>query len=373
MLLSIRRLACAACLFVLVLPGCRKKDDAAAKANEPALTVSVVPVLQQQVANGITVSGPVSPVEEMQLGVEVSGQRVTALKVDVGQWVKAGQVLLTLDHRTLDAGLAQANANLRQAQAGAALARSNLVRGEGLAKDKFISASQLDQLRAEKQQADAQLATAQAARDTSALQRSFAELRAPANGQISKRLVQPGQIVAGGTELMRLIRDGKLEWRAELPSSQLSLVKPGDRIALRGRDGETVEGRVRAVSPGVDAGTRTGTIYADLPNPEGLHPGSYLEGRIDTGLADSPVVPAAAIVLRDGFQTVFVVDVQNKVHATRIETGNKDAGQVQVLRGLKAGDRVVIEGTGFLADGDVVKIVAPSTANAANAKTGTTP
>ncbi|MBS0226040.1 MAG: efflux RND transporter periplasmic adaptor subunit [Proteobacteria bacterium] len=369
---SIRRLACAACLLVLVLPAC-KKDDAATKAAEPALTVSVVPVLQKQVANGLTVSGPVSPVEEMQLGVEVSGQRVTALKVDVGQWVKAGQVLLTLDHRTLDAALAQANANLRQAQAGAALAKSNLVRGEGMAKDHYISASQLDQLRASKQQADAQLATAQAARDTSALQRSFAELRAPANGQVSKRLVQPGQIVAGGTELMRLIRDGKLEWRAELPSSQLSQVKPGDRIALHGRDGETVEGRVRAVSPGVDASTRTGTVYADLPNPEGLHPGSYLEGRIDTGLADSPVVPAAAIVLRDGFQTVFVVDAQHKVHATRIETGNKEGGQVQVVRGLKAGDRVVVEGTGFLADGDVVKVVAASTASAANANAGTTP
>lgn len=368
---SIRRLAFAACLFALVLPACKKTDDATAKAAEPALTVSVTPVVQKQVANGITVSGPVSAVEEMQLGVEISGQRVTALKVDVGQWVKAGQVLLTLDHRTLDAGLAQANANLKQAQAGAALAKANLVRGEGLVKDHYISASQLDQLRAAKQQADAQLATAQAARDTSALQRSFADLRAPANGQISKRLVQPGQIVAGGTELMRLIRDGRLEWRAELPSSQLSLVKPGDRIALRGRDGETVEGRVRAVSPGVDASTRTGTMYADLPQPQGLHPGTYLEGRIDTGLTDSPVVPAAAIVLRDGFQTVFSVDAQNKVHATRIETGSKDGGQVQVVRGLKAGDRVVIEGTGFLADGDVVKVVAPSTTNAANA--GTTP
>ncbi|PNS08839.1 efflux RND transporter periplasmic adaptor subunit [Solilutibacter silvestris] len=371
MSLSIRRLALVACLLAIVLPGCKKQDDAATKAAEPALTVSVIPVLQQQVANGLTVSGPVSPVEEMQLGVEISGQRVTALKVDVGQWVKAGQVLLTLDHRTLDAALAQADANLKQAQAGAVLAKANLVRGEGLAKDHYISASQLDQLRAAKLQADAQLATAQAARDASALQRSFAELRAPANGQISKRLVQPGQIAAGGTELMRLIRDGKLEWRAELPASQLSLVKPGDRIALRGRDGEMVEGRVRAVSPGVDASSRTGTMYADLPQPQGLHPGTYLEGRIDTGLADSPVVPSAAIVLRDGFQTVFVVDAQNKVHATRIDTGSKDGGQVQVLRGLKAGDRVVVEGTGFLADGDVVKVVAPSAAGVA--KTGTTP
>ncbi len=370
---SIRRLACLACLLVLVLPACRKQDDSAAKAAEPALTVSVVPVLQKEVASGLTVSGPVSPVEEMQLGVEVSGQRVTSLRVDVGQWVQAGQVLLTLDHRTLDAALAQADANLKQAQAGAALARSNLVRGEGLAKDKFISASQLDQLRAAKQQADAQLATAQVARDSSALQRSFADLRAPAAGQISKRLVQPGQIAAAGTELLRLIRGGRLEWRAELPSSQLGLVKPGDRIALHGRDGETVEGRVRAVSPGVDASTRTGTIYADLPEPGGLHPGSYLEGRIETGLVQSPVVPAAAIVLRDGFQTVFLVDAQNKVHATRIETGNKDGAEVQVLRGLKAGDRVVVEGTGFLADGDVVKVVAASATTPATPAAGTTP
>src|SRR3546814_12223291 len=94
----------------------------------------------------------------------------------------------------------------------------------------------------------------------------FAELRAPADGIISKRLVQPGQVVAAGTELLRLIRDGRLEWRAELSADDLALVEPGATVQLPSREG-TVTGRIRAVSPGVDSPATTGTIHPALPEP----------------------------------------------------------------------------------------------------------
>src|SRR5688572_3065590 len=223
------------------------QDPAAARAAS-SLAVTVAAPRTRELARAITVSGPVAAVEEMQLGVEVSGLRVTSLDVDVGQPVRRGQVLLTLDHRMLDADLKQAHAAYREAEAGAALARSNLARGENLEKDHFISASQLDELRATRTQAEARLGTARAARDAVALRRSFADLRAPADGIISKRLVQPGQVVAAGGELLRLIRDGRLEWRAELPSGQLAQVAPGDTVVLRSREGAKVEGRVRAVT-----------------------------------------------------------------------------------------------------------------------------
>jgi RND family efflux transporter MFP subunit len=294
----------------------------------------------------------------MQLGVEIGGLRVTSLDVDVGQTVEQGQRLLSLDHRSLDADLAQAQAALREAEAGAELARSNLARGQQLAAGKYISAGQLDELRAARTQAEARLGTARAARDASALRRSFADLRAPAAGIVSKRLVQPGQVVVAGTELLRLIRDGKLEWRAELPASQLGQVGPGDPVRLRGRDGSAVTGRVRAVSPGVDTQTRTGTVYADLPEPGGLQPGTYLEGRIESGTAQALAVPTAAVVLRDGFPSVFTVDAQGKAQQRRIETGSADGGWTEVRQGLKAGERVVVEGAGFLADGDPVRVVA---------------
>ena len=348
----------------LAVGACKKgedKDKAAAEAASSALAVSTQPAMKREMASGLTVSGPVSPVEDMQLGVEVSGLRVTALNVDVGQQVRRGQVLLTLDHRMLDSDLAQANAALREAEAGAQLARSNLARGQQLASGKYISAMQLDELRANRTASEARLGTARAARDASALRRSFADLRAPADGLISKRLVQPGQVVAAGSPLMHLIKDSRLEWRAELPARQLASVKPGDVIRLTTEKGEPVEGRVRAVSPGVDATTRTGTVFADLPagllQAGTLQPGAYVQGRIDTGVGMASVVPASAVVLRDGFPTVFTVDAQSVVHQQRIETGVRDAGQVEVVSGVAQGAQVVVDGAGFLADGDKVRVV----------------
>ena len=346
----------------LVLTGCSDETPDASNAAAPssAMAVTTASVEMRELARTVLVSGAVAPVEEMQLGVEVSGLRVTDLLVDVGQRVRLGQVLLVLDSRMLDSELRQAEAGLREAEAGAALARANLSRGENLVRDRFISAGQVDELRAARTQSEARVGTARAARDAAALRRSFAELRAPADGIVSRRLVQPGQVVAGGGELLRLIRDGRLDWRAELPVAQLSAVKPGDRIALRGPGGTVVEGRVRAVSPGVDATTRTGTVYADLPDPKGLAAGAYLEGRIDTGRARVATVPTTAVVLRDGFATLFTIETKagaRVARAQRVRTGARGGDHVELLDGPKPGQAVVVKGAGFLADGDAVRVV----------------
>ncbi len=353
--------------LALATAACSKKDTTADAAPTSAMAVTVVPASSRRIQRSVLVSGPVAAWEEMQLGVELSGLRVTALNVDVGQQVHKGDLLLQLDHRSLDSDLAQANASLREAEAGASLAHSQLARGEALVKDKYISATQLDELRAGRAQSDARVGTARAMRDSAALRRSFADLRAPDAGVISKRLVQPGQVVAAGGELLRLIRQGRLEWRAELAEAELARVKPGDRIELATRDGKTVTGSVRAVSPGVDASTRTGTIHADLPQPEGLQPGlllpgAYLQGRIDTGMAQATTVPAAAVVQRDGHPNVFTVDAKGIVHRVRIRTGGNDDGYIEVLEGLNAGDAVVEQGAGFLGDGDTVRIVEATSA-----------
>ncbi|HVI59499.1 MAG TPA: efflux RND transporter periplasmic adaptor subunit [Luteimonas sp.] len=362
-----RAVAVAACLAALALSACGKSDPAEGQ-DAPASTLAVTLVRAQPrpIERTVVVSGPVAAWEEMQLGVEISGARVTALNVDVGQAVRKGQVLLELDHRSLDSELQQAKAALAEAEAGVALARANLSRGEGLAKDKYISASQLDELRATRTQAQAQRNTARAARDAAQLRRDFAQLRAPADGIISKRLVQPGQVVAAGSELLRLIRDGRLEWRAELPEGELALVGPGATVRLPARGG-TITGRIRAVSPGVDSQTRTGTIYADLPVPGPLQPGTYVEGRIVTGKATALTVPAASVVQRDGHAYVFTLDGKRVAHRVRVRTGARVDGRVEIVEGLETGDAVVAQGAGFLGDGDSVRVVdaAPGSAAAA--------
>ena len=325
--------------------------------------VWLAPAPPTPLARSVLVSGPVSPYEEMQLGVELSGQRVTALNVDVGQSVRKGQVLLELDHRTLDSELAQAEASLRQAQASLSLAQVSYDRGAKLAAEQLISAGNLDELRATRVQAEAQVATARAGRDAAKLRRDFAQLRAPADGVISKRLVQPGQVVAAGNELLRLIRDGRLEWRAELPEDQLAGVAVGNTVELPYAGG-TVAGRIRAVTPGVDAQTRTGTVYVDLPEPGALKPGVYVEGRIVTGAGRALMVPSTAVVQRDGHSYVFTMKDAHVVPRMRVRTGLTTNARVEIIVGLKQGAPVGAAGAGFLGDGDRVRVVPAATAKA---------
>ena len=341
--------------LTLLTAACHKQDNGVQATSAQA--VSVVPAQMQTLSRSVPASGPVAAWEDMQLGVELSGLRVTQLLVDVGQQVQKGELLLALDHRSLDSDLAQANANVQQAQAGAELARSKYTRGQSLVEGHYISASNLDELRAARAQAEAQLGTARAVRDTAALRRSYAELRAPDAGLISKRLVQPGQVVAAGSELLRLIRQNRLEWRADLPEAQLAQVRVGQDVIL---DGSGVHGRVRAVTPGVDSSTRTGTAYVDLPQPKQVQPGAYVQGRILIGRGAGLVVPISAVLRRDGHAYVFVV--RDGKHATRVrvEPGSSDGGQVEIRSGLKAGEQVVSAGAGFLSDGDLIRIVAAS-------------
>jgi RND family efflux transporter MFP subunit len=352
-------------VLALLAAGCHSKPPA--DADKPAgkettsaasLAVSLARVEQRTIDRSVIASGPVSAWQEMQLGVELSGVRVTALNVDVGQQVSKGQVLLELDHRTLDMELRQAQAALSEADAGVQLAKVNLSRSEALVARQLVSASSIDQLRAAVVQSQARVSTTRAQRDNAQLRRDFAALRAPNDGIISKRMVQPGQVVAAGVELLRMIRDGRLEWRAELSENDLALVIIGAKVALTGADGTIVEGSVRATSPGVDVSTRTGTVYADLPSPGALKVGTFVEGRIVSSQAAALLVPAAAVVRRDGYPYVFTVDANNVVKRLRVRTGSTAGDHLELIDGVKVGDAVVVRGAGFLSDGDHVRVVA---------------
>ncbi|MFC0676378.1 efflux RND transporter periplasmic adaptor subunit [Lysobacter korlensis] len=353
------------------LAACGKDaQEPAADAAPSSLAVTLQPARMQELERAIAVSGPVTAWEEMQLGVEVGGLRVTDLHVDVGERVRKGELLLELDARTIASELAQARAAHAEAAAAVELAQANLRRAEKLAAEQLISAASLDELRAARTQAQARQATARAALDASQLRMDFTRLRAPDDGIVSKRLVEPGQVVAAGSELLRLIRDGRLEWQAELAADELARVSVGDPVALEAPGGAVAEGRVRAVSPGVDAETRTGTIYADLPDPEGLQVGQFVPGRIATGAGRALTVPAAAVVERDGYPYVFIVGSDGVAKRLRVRIGTRAGDAVEILDGLKPGTPVVVRGAGFLGDGDRVRVVAegasPATPQAAS-------
>jgi len=205
-------------------------ESAAGKVESGAsagMAVSLVPVRSQALERGLVASGPVTPWEEMQLGVELSGLRVTALHVDVGQRVAKGQLLLELDHRTLDSELRQPDAAHSEAAAGVPPAQANRNRGQPRATDKLISASAFDELRAALVQAQAREATTRAQRDGVQLRRDYAQLRAPDAGIVSRRNVQPGQVIARGTPQLALIRRKHLASPPGLPQAHPARKAPG--------------------------------------------------------------------------------------------------------------------------------------------------
>lgn len=359
-------LALAGCL--LFLPACGRGGGA---IPEPAasLTVTAGQAQSREIVQSIVASGSIAAWQEMSLGVELSGIRVESVLVEVGARVKRGQPLLQLDTRSLQVDLRRAEASHAQARASLDLARASAERGESLLRQQLISQSDLDELRSNLSRAEAQLQSAAAERDAARLRLEFATLRAPHAGVISSRSVQPGQIVSAGTELLRLIRDGRLEWRAELAEADLVRVRPGATVRVKGADGREVMGTVRTISPALDEVSRTALVYADLPDPGQLRAGMFAEGRIELGREPAWVLPREAVVVRDGYSYVFVLGDGSRVAQRRIEAGRPEGDVVPVRAGLEPGERIVVRGAGFLSDGDLVRVVDPAVAETPSAGT----
>lgn len=352
----------------VLLASCGGTDPASGTPEPPAsLSVSVATPQSRVLAQRVPAAGSIAAWEEMALGVELSGQRVEAVLVEVGDRVEARQPLLRLDARTLQMQLRQAEAQLGQAEAQARVAATNFARAEELRDRGLIALRDRDDAWAADEAAKANLRTAQAQLANAKLQLEFATLRAPDAGLISWRGVQPGQLAIGGNELLRLIRQGRLEWRAEVTDRDLARIAPGTRALVRSPDGSTLEGAVRQVAPALDARSRTALVYVDVPPSEAIRAGMYAQGELLLGELEAMTVPAEAVVERDGHRYVFVLREREVVEQRRIETGAREAGVVQVLSGLAPGERVAVQGAGFLGDGDRVRIVAASAPTAGEA------
>ncbi|MBJ6983821.1 efflux RND transporter periplasmic adaptor subunit [Luteimonas sp. MC1750] len=362
---------CGALALALALSGCG--EDAPPEAV-PSLTVSLASPQLREVTREVVASGAVAAWEEVSVGVELSGLRVASVAVEVGSVVAAGDVLLRIDDRTLASQLAQSDAQVREAQTNLETARRKAARIRELADSQMVALQDAEEAEAARANAQARLNTAIASRDAARVQRDFTVVRAPVGGVVSARSVQPGQVVGGGSELLRLIRDGRLEWRAELAEADLLRVDTGTPVRVESPGGSVVEGGVRTVSPALDAQSRTGTVYVDLPDPGALRAGMFAQGRLALGRAQALLVPGDAIVRRDGRAFVFTVGEDGRAHERSVELGGPHGELVEVRDGLGQGDRVVARGAGFLGDGDLVRVVdSAEAARPADAKAGPKP
>ncbi len=330
----------------------------AATAPRPALTVTVTTPMRVTVTTAVAANGNIAAWQEAIVGAEANGMRLAEVLVNVGDVVRKGQVLARFDSAMVTADLAQSRATVAEAEAHLAEAAANAQRARDLQPSGALSAQQVAQLLTAERTAQARLEAVKAAQQVQQLRLQQAEVLAPDSGVISARSATVGAVVPAGTELFRLIRQGRLEWRGEVAAADLAQIRRGQRVQVDA-SGAPVTGTVRQVAPTVDAATRNALVYVDLPDTGGrLKAGMFARGEFATGSSMALTLPQSAVLLRDGFSYIFTVGADDRVTQGKVTTGRRSGDRVEILQGLDEKARVVASGGGFLADGDTVRVVA---------------
>lgn len=340
---------------------------ASAAAARPALSVQVVQPTPSTWAVALVANGSIAAWQEASVGAEGAGWRLADVRAQVGDTVRKGQVLAVFASDLVQADLAQARAVVVEAEAASAEANANAQRARELQPSGALSAQQIQQYLTAERTAQARLESLRAAARVQELRVRQSQVLAPDNGVISSRTATVGAVVPPGQELFRLIRQGRLEWRAEVPSADLSRLRPGMAATVHPPGGAPVAGRVRMLAPTVDPGTRSGLVYVDLLERGDARAGMFARGEFRIGNASALTLPQSAVVLRDGFSYVYLVGKDQRVSQQKIETGRRQGDRVEIVSGLPAGASVVASGGGFLGDGDLVRVVAAPRAAAGTA------
>lgn len=366
--LSIAAIAATALFAIAAFSTRTNAADEKKPAGKPALTVTTTKPTQSTLPVRLAANGNIMAWQEAIIGSEANGLRLADVRVNVGDTVRAGQVLATFAADPVEADVAQARANLVEAEANAADAAGNAARAKTLQETGALSTQQINQYLTAAQTAKARVEAAKAMLATQQLRLRHTKVTAPDDGIISARSATVGAVVAAGTELFRLIRKGRLEWRAEVTASELGRIRTGMPVQITAANGTHINGKVRMTAPTVDPQTRNGLVYVDLePVANKVAPpkaGMYARGEFLLGASSALTVPQQAVVLRDGFTYVFRVNPDGHVSQVKVETGRRIGDRVEVLEGVTPQATVVASGAGFLNDGDLVRIVdQPATGN----------
>lgn len=322
----------------------------------PALTVTLTKVQHAEFSTKLSANGNIAAWQEAIIGSELNGLRLSNVLVNVGDVVKKGQLLADFSAETIEAELAQAKGSLTEAEAQAKEAENNATRSHTLLDTGALSNQQLDQYTSLAETAKARVEVNKAAVNTQQIRLRNTKIYAPDSGVISARNATVGSIVSSGSELFRLIRQSRLEWRAEVVSADLPKIKTGMPVKVTAADGSSFNGKVRKVSPTVDIQTRNTLVYVDLPASSTAKAGMFAKGEFLLGQSDALSVPQQALVMRDGFTYVFIVK-NNHVKQIKVQTGQRVGDSVQIISGLILDQMLVAKGGAFLSDNDLVKVI----------------
>ena len=356
-----------AALFVISVGAADDKKAASASAK-PALTVTVAQPQQATLSRSITANGNIAAWQEASIGTEANGLRLAEVKVNVGDVVKRGQVLATFAPDTMQADVAQTRASVAEAEATFAEASANAQRARTLQATGALSDSAINQYFTAERTAKARLDAQRAMANMQQLRLKQTQVLAPDNGVISARSATVGAVLPAGQELFRMIRQGRLEWRAEVAANDMALLQPGMAALVTAGNAPPIKGTVRMVAPTVDPQTRNGIVYVNLPASGAARAGMFARGEFEIGSGSGLTLPQSAVLLRDGFSTVLRVGPDSKVAQAKVSVGRRVGDRIEITGGLDASARVVASGAGFLADGDTVRVVAAPSAAASTPK-----
>lgn len=351
----------AAALAVTACGG-ENKADTGTKAGASSQTVTAVTATLKSVDRVVTASGTISAWEEVPVGAETGGLVATGVFVDEGAWVRRGQPMVQLNDALLRAQLLQQQAGVQTAEANAARDQAALDRAQELKERGFLSQASLDTALANQRASAANVAASRASLSETRTRLAQATIKAPVAGRVISRSVTRGQIVGAGTELFRIVRDGRLELDAQVPETELALVRAGQTAVVSSDQVGETTGRVRIVTSEVNADNRLGIARISLAN-DNFRPGMFARARIQVEAQPAVTVPTSAVLYRENRAGVFTLDAQNRAHFLPVSVRSR-VGDQTAVDGLAAGSRVVVEGAGFLGEGDRVTVAASPAAAA---------
>ncbi len=344
-------------------PAAAPATATAAAADAALPFITVISVATHKVEDHVLASGLITPVEQVSVVPLIEGQPLETLTADVGDTVKAGQVLATLSTATLTLSQSQLKATLASAEASAAEAQKSAQRSATLMAQGSTSTANNDQAQMAMTAADSQVTSFQAQLANVALQIARTQVVAPVAGLITARNAQIGTIgSASGQPMFVIIKDGALELRADVAEADLPLVQQGQSAVVTLAAGVApLSGKLRLVEPTVDTQTRLGRARIELDKPELVRSGMYAQADILIAAHDQAIaVPISAVGSEGSETTVFVVK-DGVIHRTVVTTGIRDGGWVEILTGLALGDSIVAKAGAFVTDGDKINPVPTAT------------
>jgi membrane fusion protein, multidrug efflux system len=346
-------------LSCLALTACKPDADAAdtkAKADEKkaqeAVPVEVARVSRRAIAASYTGTAPLEARGESQVVAKTSGVALQVM-VEVGQQVRAGQVLIRLDSDRAALQAAQSAAQMRKLEA-------NYNRSLQLSKQQLVSANDLDQLKFD-------LENARAVNRLANLEMSYANVTAPISGVIAERTIKTGNFVQINTPIFRIVDTSRLEATLNVPERELATLKPGLPVQLQvdALPGQPFQGHVDRVAPVIDSGSGTFRVICAFESGGLLQPGMFGRIKIDYDQrADALVVPRVALLDDEGDPAVFAVK-SGKAARVPVKLGYIDGQWAEIRSGLVEGAQVVIAGKTALRDGTEVQVLGASGAKPA--------